>query len=327
MPLKLLCLGAYANGNLGDMYQADAIARLIGEIKQDYEVTSVSPSKRGSDYPAHHHQKGPVGGAFDSAFINSFDMLLVGGGGLLATKHAPLDNPEWVKSIKIPMAAISLGAAGGTPSLSADFIKKCTYFSVRDEYSYEAVRGVRPNVHIVMDPILVDEISKPAISTRSNGIIWVPGKLVQSTRTFWEDVQRRLQREGDPIVSFNPVTDINSGFEETFDGVRYLDSVSHYLDIIAESNFVVSERYHGCIFALARGKPTIGLTPRDEQASSKVRELYRRAGSPRAAVSGLEGHTRSTLRGIADSLDLDKMRTFFMAERKKFLDFLKGCLC
>jgi polysaccharide pyruvyl transferase WcaK-like protein len=140
--IKVLCLGAFANGNLGDMYQADAVARLVREVRSDAEVFSVSPSKRNSTYPTNDQSAGPSGAAFEPAYINSFDILFVGGGGLLSAPHAPLNNADWVNAITIPICAISVGAVTDTANISREFIQKCALFSVRDEFSFDAVKEI-----------------------------------------------------------------------------------------------------------------------------------------------------------------------------------------
>lgn len=111
MTLRILCVGAFANGNLGDMYQADAIARLIAASGVDAEVVSASPSKRGAFYPVSNHHAASPGSLFDMEFVNSFDIMIVGGGGLLSARHRPLNDPGWVSNVRIPMIALSLGAA------------------------------------------------------------------------------------------------------------------------------------------------------------------------------------------------------------------------
>ena len=307
------------------MYQPDAIATLIREVRPDAEVTSISPSRRGSDYPAQSHIKGPPG--VDPAFINGFDCMLIGGGGLFAARHYPFAEPDWVAALTIPIFALSVGVAGVHLQDAAPFIRRCTRFSVRDEYSRAAVELVRGDAEIVMDPILLAEAAKPPLRAgRNRGVLWVPGKIVENTRPFWADVQARLISPDDPVMSFNPVTDAKSGFDEIFRPLTYLDAIEPFHAAAADARFTVSERYHGCIFALARGRPALGLATRSAVVTSKIRELYRRIGHPEAVIEKTDAHSRQSLRALADEIDHAAVSTYLLAERERLKDYLTACL-
>ncbi len=157
MSQKMLLIGAYANGNIGDMHQADAIAGELLEVDPTLEIFSTSPSKRSSDFPSARHTKLPQSAVRDADVLNSFDLILVGGGGLLAARHAPLPDVEWVQSIRTTLCGLALGCAGEAPEQSRAFIEKCARFSVRDEYSANAVAPIRTDIDIVMDPIFLGQ--------------------------------------------------------------------------------------------------------------------------------------------------------------------------
>lgn len=324
MPIRVLCLGAYANGNVGDMYQAEALAAAVRALRPDADIVSVSPSKRMSAYSARNHTAGPVGGAFDLDFINSFDMLLVGGGGLLSAPHAPLNDAAWVAGLRLPVVAVSVGAAGDTPLVSKDFVQKCHGFSVRDEFSAAAIGGLRDDVVITMDPILLmDEAGSPEEGERQ-GILWVPGKIVPGTRDSYLGLMRDLYDAGsDHIVSFNPETDRRSGFDEVFeDRVEYLDTVDRFKALARTKRFVVSERYHGCILALTTPAPCVGLALRSEVVTSKITELFRRIGATGCLSDLKPGVTRGALRKQAEQIDFPRVHAYLAGERARLLDFL-----
>lgn len=328
MAIKILCLGAFANGNLGDMYQADAMARLLRSLDPEVEITSVSPSKRRSAYPAREHVAGPVGGAFDTDFINGFDLLLVGGGGLLSAPHAPLNDPLWVEGLKIPVCAVSVGAVVDTALISDAFVRKCTLFSVRDEFSLRAVTDLRPDARIIMDPILLDQVAMPRPAPRETaGIVWVPGKLVPGTEALWEKaVAGNFQPRRDRLMSFNPVTDRGSGFDSVLPKVEYLDSIEPFLDAAFAARLVVSERYHACIYALASGVPALGVCLRSQAVTSKIAELFRRVGHPDAIVRQPFAETREDLVARAKTIRLPAVRKYLMEERERLLAYLSDCL-
>lgn len=328
MSLRVLCLGAYANGNVGDMYQADALAKAVRAVRPDAEIVSVSPSKRRSSYPAKHHTAGPADGAFDPNFINSFDVLLVGGGGLLSAPHAPLHQEAWVDALKLPVVAVALGAAGDVPKQSAAFVRKCKFFSVRDEYSHGFITELRSDAEIVMDPILLDQCPRQSSEAPRTGILWVPAKIVDGTRKQYADLAERLfRRSSDLIVSINPETDRRSGFDEVFgDAVLYLDSAEEFQRLAATRRFTVSERYHGCILALRSGSPCVGLTLRSQTVTSKITEMYRRVGFA-GCTSGLsDAISRTSLRNLADNLDLDAIDQVLAKEQRVLFNFLERAL-
>lgn len=324
MGKRVLCMGAYANGNLGDMYQAQAIARIIAGVDPTATVTSVSPSKRGTPYPHSNHVAGPVDGAFDPDYINQFDLLLVGGGGLLAAPHAPLNNADWVSRIQIPIYALSVGVVEATAAVSRDFIDKCAGFSVRDEFSLAALEGFRSDAVIAMDPILLDAATdaQPLPPSRA-GMIWVPGKLVANTEEMWaQAIQRGFDKKRDRIISFNPETDKSSGFEMVFAGVEYLQEIDPFVDMVRNSRVVVSERYHACIYAIANGIPAVGICLRSSAVTSKIRQLFKRIGYPDIIVEPPFLKSRDELRDLADNMDMAKVRKYLSAERRALDEFI-----
>lgn len=332
MSQKVLLIGAYANGNIGDMYQADAVAGELLSIDPTLEVFSTSPSKRSSGYPSERHVKLPQSAIRDVDILNSFDLILVGGGGLLAARHAPLPEVEWVKSIRTTLCGLALGCAGEAPQQSRSFIEKCARFSVRDEFSANAVAAIRTDVDIIMDPIFLGRLPSLAVRqspVNTRGILWIPGKLVPNTLTTYSRLLRRNYDEKvDAIVSFNEETDKQSGFEEMFGPtVGYLHSTEQFASAIGHKSFGVSERYHGCIMALRMEVPCFGLALRSDIVTSKITELYRRLGLRHAIVRGLDDIDRKQLNSRAKSaFDFAKIRGIITTERNKLHAFLQSCL-
>lgn len=333
LPLRVLCLGAYGNGNIGDACQADALAALLHLADPRLEVYSLSLSKRAAPYPAHGHYPVPLWRARDLNYVNSFDLLLAGGGGLLASPHQPLFDEAWIQSLKVPLCAVSLGA--GTPHVftAAPFIRACRLFSVRDEFSRAAVRKVRDDVAVTLDPILLapaDTAVEKAGETA--GIVWIPAKFDPQSRPTWEEIAKTgIDRGHDAVVSLNPATDRASGFAEVFgEAVLYADGADTLLAAMRSRRLVVSERYHGCIYAARWPKPCVGLALRrnaDHIVTSKTLELFR-------LVPGLGGIAdiatpprRALFERIAlDGFDGAALEPFLAGERTRLLAHLQACL-
>jgi polysaccharide pyruvyl transferase WcaK-like protein len=332
MSQRVLLLGAYANGNIGDMYQADAIAGELLSIEPTLEVFSTSPSKRSSRYPALSHEILPQSAVREPEVLNSFDLILVGGGGLLAARHAPLPEADWVASVTTTMCGLALGCAGSAPAESRAFIERCSRFSVRDEFSAQAVSSIRTDVEIVLDPIFLGRISgldarPPPPATK--GILWVPGKLVPNTLSYYSRLSREIYNEKvDAVASFNEETDKQSGFAEMFGpAVRYLHSVEQFTRAFGSRSFGASERYHGCIMALKMEIPCFGLVLRSDTVTSKISELYRRLGLRRALVRDFEDLDRKRLNSLAKSyFDFQAIAKITARERAKLHEFLRSCL-
>lgn len=332
MSQRVLLIGAYANGNIGDMYQADAIACELRSIDPSLQIYSASPSKRASRYPALSHRILPQAAVRDPEQLNSFDLILVGGGGLLAARHAPLPETSWVESIETTICGVALGCAGDAPAQARAFVERCARFSVRDEFSAEAVSTVRTDVEIIPDPIFLGRVSglEPRPRTgATRGILWIPGKLVGNTLNFYSKVVGEIYNaKADAIASFNEETDKQSGFEEMFGAdVRYLHSVEQFTEAFGQRSFAVSERYHGCIMALKMAIPCFGLALRSDIVTSKITELYRRVGLRPALVRDLEDLDRKRLNSMAKAyFDFAAIGKVIANERTKLRGFLQSCL-
>jgi hypothetical protein len=328
--MRVLLIGAYANGNLGDAYQADAIARLVREIAPDASVASSSPSGRALPYPASNHEPLPRGVVDDVDALNEFDLILVGGGGLLAAKHRPLNEAAWVEGISVPLCAVSVGVAAPTADLCAPFIQRCDLFSVRDGFSFAAAAPYRDDLVITKDALLVESSTRRPPTSRDS-VLWVPGKLTEASKPFYRRLRETgiIDTERDTIASFNEASDRNSGFEETFgDGVRYLTTLPQFDALASSTEFVVSERYHGCIFSLRAGAACLGLALRARIPTSKTVELFSDLRMPEALIRIDDPLDRSALTALArGQIEHRQVASEFMAvEREKLREYLRGCV-
>ena len=324
--MRILCVGCYANGNVGDSHQADAVAALVHEALPGAAVFSLTTdTRRMAPYPA-LNQTVAAGSLRDPQLVNSFDVMVVGGGGLLATGHPPLNDAEWVSSITIPMVGLGLGADPTFAKEAEAFIARCFAFSVRDDYSRDAVRPFRQGpVEIVMDPILLSPDSGPVRRDAvTDGICLVPGRLLEGTLPFYRHYLETIWRpEVDSVVSVNPVTDRKSGFDELFGPlVRYVGSIEEFNAAIADKAMVASERFHGCIMAMRAGVPSVGIALRSQTVTSKITEMYRLLGASSAIVGKTERPDRQTLLDRSRGTD----RLPFRRERGAAVSFLQGAL-
>jgi hypothetical protein len=329
---KVLLLGAFANGNIGDAYQAEVLAAELRAVDPGLEISSVSPSRRGDPYPADNHVALPSEAIHDAATLNAFDVILVGGGGLLAAPHAPLNDPDWVAGIETRLCAVGLGCAGDAPLASRAFVERCDRFSARDEYSVAAVGDLRDDVELVMDPILLGDLMpelEPLPQEGLRGIACVAGKLLPATTPFYETLQRDfLTDRADSLISLNEETDRTSGFDQVFERpIVYARSIEDVLESYRGRAFAVSERYHGCILAIKWGMPCFGIALRSQIVTSKITELYRRLGIGGAIIRTNDDLNRSRLKRQAEvEFDPDAIGAALRRERQVLRDYLRSCL-
>jgi len=83
------------------------------------------------------------------------------------------------------------------------------------------------------------------------------------------------------VLSMFPATDGASGALRTLnkpEATIEAWKMQELVDAIDQAEYLVSERYHGCILGLKRGIPTLGLVNSNTEARSKIGELYRQLG-------------------------------------------------
>ena len=152
---RVLLFGAYGNGNLGDAIQASSLAHAIRILRPDIEVWACSFLP--APYPFAHELTLQHDGILNPAIVNSFNLLLIGGGGLLSHPHDPLTDPEWQKMLEVPVALIGVGAAEPVASKAEILIRKAVYISGRDDHSIATLRNFDREPAFVPDPVLCDE--------------------------------------------------------------------------------------------------------------------------------------------------------------------------
>jgi polysaccharide pyruvyl transferase WcaK-like protein len=179
-----------------------------------------------------------------------------------------------------------------------------------------------------MDPILLDAAGSHQMKNgKRSGITWVPGKLVLGTEELWSNaIQKNFDKKRDSIISFNPITDKNSGFESVFQNVKYLESVDDFMTIAHSTSCVVSERYHACIYALATGMPAIGVCLRSRAVTSKIEELFRRLGIEQAIIRSPFEQDRDMIKSLASAIDIASVKSKLMIERQSLVQYIAKCL-
>lgn len=282
---KVLLFGAYGNGNMGDAYQAIALQKHLirswGLDESQVFATSIFDT---SDFPFPASQKLPAETILNTRFVNQFDCLVVGGGGLIAHPHAPLFDAKWVRKLHTPVLLLGIGAELPTVELHRELLERAWVVSGRDQTSIAALKQVRADVLMIRDPVLsavdIEELSTsdacsrpPALPNEENraDVLWIlkyPDS--QKNADFLSavaDLIREQPRVRHTVVAIEP--DRDQVLEQFLPGkIHYLRSLSDLAPSLESARVVVSMRYHGCIFAALAGKPSVGYS------QSKIKHLY-----------------------------------------------------
>lgn len=279
---RILIFGAYANGNLGDAEQAASVARHLRAYNSGLEIVSVSHSLADRLYYPGPAQIGRnMIDILDLNFVNSFDALFIGGGGLLASKHRPMDNEDWVNGINIPIVIFGVGASENVANICEALVKKAAIVTARDSFSICALSKLRPDTFLLRDPILNDRtidalVKSPQDESSLSRMCVIPRKMVSKAEATYKSLSDVMLRR-DFVISVFPTTDEKSGALAFFEGKTLFNSIEMqgFVDALSPASLLISDRYHGCILGLKLGIPTLPCTRAKADDASKIFNLYR----------------------------------------------------
>jgi len=275
---KILLFSAYGNGNLGDFEMARVIAQ---DLEARYHVVCFAYSEIAlEDYPF------PEDRRLDASYLPLnprllllFDGLIIGGGGFLAWPHDRAWDPFWAHLIPIPYVIWAIGAGNPPDHRIHNLISRSFLASGRDSASVSGLAVVKAGVEFCPDPIL-SLVTPPQRQKRDK-----MGKrlfVLRGARTGWHDKVKEMLRERDDVVLFDAISDAE--LREMFPRAKMARSIESFVDMVAEVDVVISERFHGAILSLLCGCPTLG-TYRGDHNTSKLVSLF--------AMLGIEGYCSS----------------------------------
>jgi hypothetical protein len=296
---RVLLFGAFGNGNMGDVYQAMAVR---AHIKKNWGLADDSIFSCSllniAPYPFPPENILPPESILNYELINSFDCLVVGGGGLLTHPHDPLSDAEWARRINIPIVLLSVAASSSKMDGHARLLENSLIVSGRDSESLKALRSRRVDSKLIPDPILsVDNIqSLTEFDTPSKllppniDILWIlkyPSNDfdVQTLQWISRHISKDLARKH-VIVAIEPMLDtpLDAYFPDT--NILYFYSLSELSAYIEKSNFVFSMRFHGVIFSVMQSRPTFGFS------QIKIKALFDESGLSGEYLEGISDFER-----------------------------------
>ena len=249
---KILLFGAYGNGNLGDAIQARSLLNCISQILPSVEVWATSAFPEPYSFPSGRTL--PVGAIRDLNLLSQFDALLIGGGGLLAHPHDPLPDANWVRSVSIPFAFLSVGANDRCALQTHVAISNAAWVGGRDFETINELRKYRSQVEFMTDPVLVEDApSLTADRPITHETCWILRGPADENHGFIASI---LKPE-DIVVGMEPKND--ESLKAFFPNMVFTQDIDPFNDIIASSRRVVSMRFHGVILALRLQRPVYSI--------------------------------------------------------------------
>jgi polysaccharide pyruvyl transferase WcaK-like protein len=256
---------------------------------------------------------------FAPAIVNSFDLLVVGGGGLLSHPHDPLTDPKWQTMLQVPVALIGIGASEPVASKAEILIRKAIYVSGRDSHSIATLRKFAREPAFVPDPVLCDASylnqGENSSQRRSNDRkLWVLKYI--DTEDFRAQINN-IHKTDDAVCFIEPHMDFR--LIDYIPSARPVYFVEELITMIDRADLVLSMRYHGCILAILRGKQVFGLH------AQKCFDLLLRYGNELSFSNSLATKICKDVGYFSPTTHLSADRQMFMEELSKALASIPVC--
>jgi len=294
--VNVMLFGAYGNGNIGDQCQAAALHRLVnGAPKTAGKIgitacswENVNANFEGAQLPIARDE------ILNASALQSTDLLLIGGGGLLSTPHFPLHNELWVDGLRALGCKYALVGVGATstelyaPDRASGYrklLEGALFVTGRDLESITALRAYRPDTEFMADPFFttsseIQFAEKP--SQKNSKIVLIPKSPVNANEEKGLAALVTLQA----VLHAKRVETITLLFEPhmdwkiagSFENVIQVGDWAEAIEILAAARTVFTMRYHGALFALASRVSALCIS------IPKIRDLYRTLGLERFIV-------------------------------------------
>ena len=282
---NFILFGAYGNGNLGDAEQARWISYFLKQsgLSKEY-ITSTSWESRDYSYPF-SERKLPFNAILDPERLCNVSMVVIGGGGLLATPHFPLHSERWLDFIircKVPYVLWSIGGTNAHLN-DANFraaydslLANASLVSARDEESYLAIRRIRSDVILLEDPVYAATI-QPSQSCfdgdKVHAILKHPANDCETK--FVNIMKMNYQYFMDKGLTVSFLEPSNPNERKTmadFPGCRTATTIDELDHILAGVSLGVTMRLHGAAVMARNRLKLIGV------CQPKIRALLERCG-------------------------------------------------
>ncbi|WP_245197336.1 polysaccharide pyruvyl transferase family protein [Labrys sp. LIt4] len=255
----------------------------------------------------------------DPGLAEEFDIVLVGSDEVWNLRHPwyggyPIFYGKGLKTDRLVAYAASFGnhpASDGLPDQWAALLANFTAISVRDENSEQLVRGalgLAPEV--VVDPCLLfpSVIDRGPIETETPYVaVYGHGfpKWFAAAAAKW--------------ASSSGLRLVSVGYRNDWaDAQQIAAGPERFATLMAGATAVVTNFFHGCVFALLNAKPFACVS--SDYRANKVRDLMQTAGSPLNLVT--EANV-GTVPGLLEAPPGPEVRRRLDLLRARSLDYLR----
>lgn len=246
-------LGWWAGKNEGDDYMLDVLKRSFAK------GFSAHPRKIPFKYTW-----------LKRVYLNSFDFLIVGGGGLfIGAPPKPFDTfDKWGRSLKPGFSFFGVSVEGLNPEYEAVtklLIEKSRFFIVRDKRSFELLGKLSPKVELAPDiTFLYPRRVKRDPSPQFIGVNL--RKTDTCDASLWADSINSLK--GRKVLI--PLSDLEDCRDmDAMSGVEGDRLPCFDISAYGRLEFMVAMRLHSIIFAVQNAIPVIGIA-----YAPKVRNFF-----------------------------------------------------
>ncbi|CAN0183456.1 unnamed protein product [Ectocarpus sp. 6 AP-2014] len=277
----ILLFGGFCNGNMGDVVQPIAMHDLLASVAPDQCFWYAHPADEDVE---RGYRIGEFFGGDDSKVfpltpdlawkVNRFKALVIGGGGIFAATHQPLQNDQFAEALTLPIVVMGVGASYRAKAYSK-LLSKAVFVSGRDETSintFKSVLGRDPNaavapddVALVRDPVLSDKMLSDKEGNcwkRSAGddqqplCFVVPAANKQNTIEMHEHLLNAV-RQGDRFINVFPKHQKEIEKKFAYPGaVEQIVDPMEYVEQLCNCKAIISTRLHGVVLGLHMGVPT-----------------------------------------------------------------------
>lgn len=240
--------------------------------------------------------------------FKEFNFVICGGGGLFVFDVIP----PWNKIHKnLAFGMLGLGAEFPHESkIAISAYEKSRFFYVRDQYSLSCMH--------------LENIEKSYDLTFALPLKWSPKENINLEKAFfvWRDIQTLLDYSQftDYIRPGGTYDEWNTIIKSTFQIITENDFQTQYdnmEEILYDSGFVISARYHGIVAAIQKGLPFIAI-----DVCPKIRALLQECGLEEYCIKISETEKVYSLINKAKN-EIDYIRD----KEKKYRDTAHKALC
>lgn len=252
-----------------------------------------------------------------------YDAIVVGSDEVWNFRHPwygskPIFFGDGLKTKRLVSYAASFGNHSAWDGLHPAWARKLARFSaisVRDENSWHLVRnGTRREPSLVLDPCLqfADVIPREASDEEPFAVVYGHG----FPNWLKEKVRHWARRNGVKLLSI--------GYSNDFaDEQRITADPNDFARLMAGAQSVITNFFHGCIFALVNGKPWASAP--SEYRSIKIPDLASTLGAQHRLVTEQTGD--ADLAELLDTPVKPEVAASIEGARARSADFVDAALC